>query len=76
VASAKVRFINALNNNSNNSNNTKLSNWLRTVSQKLTAFGRPLQVTVRPMLQDRCPVCLVFNVGVWLDGSRCHLAWR
>jgi len=48
---------------------TKLSDWLRSVSQKLTVFGRPLQVTVRPMLQDRCPVCLVFNVGVlWPNG--------
>ena len=24
-----------------------------------TIFGRPLQVTVRPMLRDRCPVCPV-----------------
>jgi len=36
-------------------------------------FGRPLQVTVRPVLRDRCPVCLsVCNVGVlwpsgWMD---------
>ena len=29
-------------------------------------FGRPLQVTVRHMLRDRCPVC---NVGVlWPNG--------
>ena len=26
-------------------------------------FVRPLQVAVRPMLRDRCPVCLVCNVG-------------
>ena len=24
----------------------------------ISIFGRPLQVTVRPMLWDRCPVCL------------------
>jgi len=27
-------------------------------STSLPVFGRPLQVTVRPMLRDRCPVCL------------------
>ena len=31
-------------------------------------FARRLQVTVRPMLRDRCPVC-VCNVGVlWPNG--------
>jgi len=24
---------------------------------RFSCFGRPLQVTVRPMLRDRCPVC-------------------
>jgi len=38
-------------------------------------LGEPLQVTVRPMLRDRCPVCLS-SVQRWcivakrLDGSR------
>jgi len=38
-----------------------------------TVLGRRLQVTVRPMLRDRCPVCRrlsVCNVGVlWPNGS-------
>ena len=29
----------------------------------IVVFGRPLQVTVRPMLQDRCPVCNVGDCG-------------
>jgi len=33
-------------------------------------FGRPLQVTVRLMLQDGCTVCSVCNFGVlWPNGS-------
>jgi len=36
----------------------------------LVTFGRPLQVTVRRMVWDRCPLCLsVCNVGVlWPNG--------
>jgi len=44
--------------------------------------GRPLQVTVRPMLRDRCPVCM-FRMSVTLvycakrlDGSGYHLVRR
>jgi len=32
-------------------------------------FGQPSQVTVHPMLRDRCPVCPLRNVGVlWPHG--------
>ena len=35
----------------------------------MAAFGRPLQLTVRRMLQDHSPVCPVCNVGVsWPNG--------
>jgi len=42
----------------------------------LVIYGRPLQVTIRPMIWDRCPLCLsalsACNVGVlwpygWMD---------
>ena len=36
------------------------------VNKMIFNIGRPLQVTVRPMLRDRCPVC---NFGVlWPNG--------
>ena len=38
----------------------------------IAVFGRPLEVTVRPMLRDHspvCPVCAICNVGVlWPNG--------
>jgi len=50
-----------------------------TVSSLFRAvFGRPLQVTVRPMLGDHCPVCPICNVGVlwpsgWMEqGATCY----
>jgi len=42
----------------------------------ITVFGRPLQVSVCPMLRERCLVC---NVGVQLiqfNGLGCHLVRR
>ena len=38
----------------------------------IAIFGRPLQVTVRPVLRDHSPVCHVCNLGVmrpngWMD---------
>jgi len=35
----------------------------------LSVLGRPLQVTVRRMLRDRCPVCPVCNVGVGMGDA-------
>jgi len=43
---------------------TRLPTGLRLFSSRL--FGRPLQVTVRPMLRDRCPVCLSVCLSVAL----------
>ena len=43
----------------------------------ITVFWRPLQVAIRPMLQDHSPVCPGSNDCVlWprLDGSRCYCA--
>jgi len=35
----------------------------------IAVFGRPLQVTVRPMLRDHSPVCPVCKVGIlWPNG--------
>jgi len=46
-------------------------------------YGQPLEVTVLPILLDRCPVCMpVCCIGVlcpsgWMDKeSRCHLVRR
>jgi len=50
----------------------------------IVVLGEPLQVTVRPMLRDRCPVCRVcisclqrwYIVAKRLDTTRCHLVRR
>ena len=34
-------------------------------STTLPVFGRPLQITVRPVLWDRCPVCIVDVLYMW-----------
>jgi len=64
---------------------SRLTRWTftRTVSSELRRFlGEPLQVTVRPMLRNRCPMPCVSSLYRWctvakrLDGSRCHFVRR